>query len=131
MGTLATEMTNPVEISAKIRTLLEQHDISVKAFSDLILGTDERNGPENMSDAERKKHYERLKKWLRRASPKLVPCYNILLDYLDAVPNSQKSIEHEIQNTRQNRIPHNFQNMARGIGKEIREHLEEQITEYD
>ncbi len=114
---------------ATIRHLLEKHGISQRAFSEIILGIENPNGPESMSAEEKNRHYDKFKKQLRRNSTALLGYYDILIDHLANMPGTQRTIEMEIRSTYRSNIPTNIAGASQKIGKEIRKLSENKNAE--
>lgn len=118
-------------VADQIRRLLKKHGLTVKDLSNVILGAEHSYGPESLDTQERQRHLERVKKNLQRDAPILSSYKDILLDHLQYVPGTNRTIEQEIKLSRQQTAPEKFREIARNIGTEIRRHVSERHVDED
>ncbi|KJE35191.1 hypothetical protein UF64_11060 [Thalassospira sp. HJ] len=125
------EMGRQILVSDQIQRLLSEHGLSIREFSDIILGIETDCGPEGLDARERERHYATVKKSLQRNSAKLVRYKDILLDHLECIPGTKRSLDREMTRERQKSAPKQFRDIAQSIGSDIRDYVSEKYSEED
>lgn len=124
-------MGRQILVADQIQRLLSEHGHSIREFSDIILGIETDCGPEGLDAQERERHYATVKKSLQRNSAKLVRYKDILLDHLECIPGTKRSLDREMTRERQKSAPKQFREIAQSIGSDIRDYVSEKYAEED
>lgn len=124
-------MGSQISIADQIQRLLSENGLSIREFSDIIIGIDTDCGPEGLDTQARERHYEAVKKSLQRNSSKLARYKDILLDHLDDIPGTERGLNREMMRSRQEKAPKPFRQIAQSIGDDIRDYVREKYSEED